>query len=74
MGQAKRRGTYTQRRQAAIARDNPTASANKLNELYRHQEYDHLHRPVRRNPKLALAVIASMFVGLNIPSNRGYLL
>lgn len=38
MGQAKRRGTYEQRRQAAIAKANPDMGPARLNEEYKREK------------------------------------
>jgi len=59
MGQAKQRGSYEQRRQAAIAKTMPNASATTLNEAYK-QEKRRVHR---MNPRATALMLSAMCLG-----------
>ena len=63
MGQAKQRGTFEQRRQKAIARNNHDAGPARLNELYRKPPFS------PRKPGAAIAMTTTLALASILSAN-----
>lgn len=69
MGQAKRRGTYEQRRQSAIAKANPDMGPSRLNEEYKRKK-PNTHVGMTGGRRINFAMMAGLVFAATVGPER----